>query len=43
MSYDSKDDDVKLTKEYKYLLSNIRPLIDQLDKSKGEINTVEPF
>ncbi|EEB11905.1 conserved hypothetical protein [Pediculus humanus corporis] len=34
MSCDSNDDDFKLTTEYKYLLSNIRPLIDQLNKTK---------
>ncbi|KAK6624418.1 hypothetical protein RUM44_011277 [Polyplax serrata] len=34
MICDTDDDDFKLTKEYKHLLSNIRPLIEQLDNSK---------
>lgn len=36
MICDTDDDDFKLTKEYKHLLSNIRPLIEQLDNSKGK-------
>lgn len=37
MSCDSTDNELKLAKEYKSLLSYIRPLIQQLDRSKGKI------
>lgn len=45
MSCESTDNEIKLAKEYKSLLSHIRPLIQQLDKSKGmlSIKTLKMF
>ena len=40
MSCDSTDNELKLAKEYKSLLSHIRPLIQQLDKSKGKDSVI---